>query len=536
MKKKALPLVLLLLFTLPKEGRAELNPAQQKTMTMALEAFQKGAYTEALSLAGRITAVQKDDRAALSLFKAASHAKLQEFDKAIPHYKDAIAQNTDAISVHYDLGQALFATQRLKEAEESFFRSMKRRYKIGASAYYIGYIRQLQEDYKVALGYYRRIQLMKQDRDKVKQPALYQMAEITQDKIAEQEEKNEKQKLLRWESEVVPLYERARDFEEGTATYDQSKTKIAELEREFQKLVEKMRNGVPIPRKPFLARFSQDVIYDTNVITLAEGSLDQVSYKDSVISRTGLFMRTQWNWAKRVSFLPELNLMGTMHSRRSTPRVFQNDNINFSPALRTKLEHTSAGAPATLQFDIEYNYMLRDYKQQHRFSTFTKSLGFGLSQRARWLSKRPLTLKVGVKFSENYNPDRNAITPSASISQGIAIGSKELQNNLSAEYLRARNDFNDEKTYRLRQSMAFRELFPKIDLNVSFTTALKDTMKQKGARGNELLLNPTLSLTRSIGNNLEGTLEYGYSKNISKDKRNYQYNKHEYRLGIATNL
>jgi len=61
-------------------------------------------------------------------------------------------------------------------------------------------------------------------------------------------------------------------------------------------------------------------------------------------------------------------------------------------------------------------------------------------------------------------------------------------------------------------------------------------MKQKGTRGNELLVNPNVTLSREIIPNLDGTFEYGYSKNYSKAKDTYQYTKHELKLGAGYNF
>jgi hypothetical protein len=58
-------------------------------------------------------------------------------------------------------------------------------------------------------------------------------------------------------------------------------------------------------------------------------------------------------------------------------------------------------------------------------------------------------------------------------------------------------------------------------------------MKQKGTRGNELLVNPSFVLSRGLGRRFDGTFEYSYSKNYSKSKDLYQYTKHELKLGAG---
>ncbi len=81
--------------------------------------------------------------------------------------------------------------------------------------------------------------------------------------------------------------------------------------------------------------------------------------------------------------------------------------------------------------------------------------------------------------------------------------------------------------------MTFSRLWEKIDATPTLAASLKDTLKQKGARGNELTLNPSLAFNRPLTEKIDGTFDYGYTKNYSKDEANYQYSKHEVHFGAS---
>ncbi len=519
--------IFFLLFTLAARA---MSPEDEILFSQANQEFQKGSYTKAILLAEKISGQDTKTQSEKAFFLATSHAKLQAFQKSLAFYKTAESLQHPAENLAYDYGQALYATQNLAEAEKQFKKSIVKKFKIGASAYYVAFLRELQEDKAGAKDFYSRIQRLQSDPDQVKQPALFQIAELEYNQHSA--ETNARKRLLLLKK-VLPLYKKARDFSKGTPAALQAESKIARIEQELAAEAERMINGNPLPRQAYSVRLSQDFTYDSNVITEAEGALIQVSDKDSIISETGILAKYQFNWKRRFSFIPEFYGTATFHSRRSTPQVFQNDNIVIAPALRSKWEHWSGGKAATMLLDLEYNLMLRDYEQQHKRPYYTRSLNLVLGERVNWFSCGSTTLKLALKAAENYNPERNYYSPQVTFQQNVKIFSAyDLQNTFTADYLRARNDFNDERNYKWRQSATLTDLFEKVDITPTASLTIKDTMKQKGSRGNEWLVNGSLEGSRDFGG-IEGSLEYAYTKNYSKSKDQYQYTKHEVRVGAS---
>lgn len=511
---------------------AKPSGADQKNLDAAMALFQKGAYSQAIDRSSKINSADPETISAVALFKATAYSKMQAFDKALPFYKKAESLGSKAPNLNYDYGQALFATQNLKEAEVQFKKSVTKQFKQAASAYYVGYIRQLLEDRPGSQDFYRRIQKLSADPDNVKQPALYQIAELENEFY--EKEKNKTRRLKLKDEKVLPLFKEARDFASGTPTHEQAVTKIEEIEKEIAEVFGRMVNGNPLPRKPYSLRVAQEFGFDSNVITEADDALLQVSYKDSFVSKSSLLGKYQFNWKRRFSFIPELSASATYHSRRSSSRVYQNDNIVIAPALRMKWEHFSGGKAATGLFDIEYNLMLRDYEAQHKFPYYTRSLNFVVGERVTWFATGSTTIKASVKFTENYSPERNNYSPALSFQQNIKLSKRyDLQNTFTADYLHARNDFNDERNFKLRHSVTLTKLFEKVDVTPTLSVTMKDTMKQKGSRGNELLVNPSVVFARDLLPKVDSSFEYSYSKNYSKAKTTYQYTKHELKLAAG---
>ena len=534
-----LPLVVLLLFAcLPLQSFASISEKNQIAFAEAFALFSKGAYPQAVEKVETIHADDAETRASVYFFVGNAQAKMQAFDKAAEAFKKAIAAGSREPSIHYGYGQSLFATQDLKGAELEFRRSIISKFKMGASAYYIAYIRFVLDDKAGARDFYKRIGKLQHDPDKVKQSSLMQIAELAfEDASAlkdDSKKKAQRKKML--EGEVQSLYRRARDYDPHTPIADQARARLTEIEGQLENMVDRMRNGNPLPRQHWSLLLSQDYIYDSNVITQADQALIQVSNADALIWKSGFLAKYQFPWMKTFSFIPELGSSISYHSRRSTPAVYQNDNISLSPALRTKYEHWSGGKPATLQLDLDFNLMLRDFQKAHQFPFYTRYYSSALSERVKWFNTGNTTLKAGIKFTEYYDPAKNSYAPTVSVTQLFAVGSTSLVNTVSYDYQHARDDVNDERNYKCRSSMTFSQVIEKIDLTPAVSVGVKDTMKQKGTRGNETNLSPNIALARPFTKHLDGTLEYTWTKNFSKSRDVFQYTKGEVHFGMGYNF
>lgn len=526
-------LLLLTLMSAALHGAPALAAERAETaLAQATQAFQAGSYVQVLNLLQSLKAADMQMQSRVEYLLARTQTKLQNYAQAARHYRNAEQLGDRSPALQYELGQALYAAKDLRGAREAFKKSIVAKYKIGASAYYIAFTSQLLEDYDTAYDYYGRIQRLSSDPDQVQQPALYQMAEIAYARA----EGNAEQKSSYYAKNVLPLYKNARAFGPGTATGKQAHSRVLELTAIINGDAKRMRNGMPIPRQPYALKLSLDSGWNSNVITQADQAIVEVSNQDSFFSRLNVLTKYQWDFWDTFSVLPEFSSTMQLHWRRNTPLVYQNDNVIFAPAVRTKFEHWIGSNPATMLFDIEYNYMLRDYLQKHTLPYYSRHWNFTLGERAKIFPFGSTTLKANIKFYENYNPDRNSISPGFSLTQNIRIGENDFSQTVSGDYLRARNDVNDEANLKFRSSMEFTDAWGQVDLTPSLTWALKDTMKQKGTRGVEVLLNPAITADYDWNEQLSASLAYGFTKNISRAKTTYQYTQHEFTAGAEYNF
>ena len=528
-------ILLFLFLSLPSFGMAANSKNDKKILSDAYVLFRKGAYDAAIEKSLTIHTSDPKMQATIAFFVASNYSKSQAFDKAIPYYSKALLLNPNIENIHYDFGQAYFAVQNLAEAESHFKKSVERNFKIGASLYYIGFIRGLLDDLVGAEENYNRILALPNDSEKIKQSALYQIADLEYEKAKSLQGKEAQAKTL--QVKILPLFEKAKNFELGNPTSVQAGQKIKTIEGEISEFFQTMQNGIPLPRQPFALTISQTMGYDSNVTTQPDDALVEVSNKDSYISTTNLLGKYQFNFRRVVSVIPEVSAAYTYHLRRSTPKVYQNDNLVLGPALRTKFEHFSRGNPATFLVDLEFNYMLRDYLAAHQLPFYSRYWNLSAGERLKWFATGSTTVKMSLKLFESYNPSRNSYSPQFSLQQNIKIFKKwDLSNTFTADYLHARDDSNDERNFKLRHSVTFSRLIEKIDVIPSFSVSVKDTLMQKAARGNETMLNPSLAINRELSERVDCGFEYAYTKNYSLAEQTYKYTKHEVKFSLNGSL
>ncbi len=68
------------------------------------------------------------------------------------------------------------------------------------------------------------------------------------------------------------------------------------------------------------------------------------------------------------------------------------------------------------------------------------------------------------------------------------------------------------------------EIMPKYTLGLGLSTVITDTLLQKSTRGSEVMINPSIDLSRTINEKLKISLNFDYSKNRSKQTE-YAYQK-----------
>ena len=519
---KTIILTLLLIFANPAFA---VSPESKAALDEAYSLYSKGAYAQSLTKLEQIPNEDNETKSSVAYFIGLNQAKLQNFSAAASAFRQAISLGHKSKELHYELGQALYGDQLIDEATKEFKRSIVAGYKISASAYYVAFIAQLKDDKKTALDFYSRIQRVKSDAEKVKQPSLYQIAEIHFDTAKEIKDDAERRKKLK--NEILPLYKSARDFDKKSATATQAEARISEIENLIT-VNAKMRNGTPIPQKLYTARVSQEVEYDSNVVVKADDAITSVTDKDAVILRTGVFGRYQFNFNDTWTLMPEFNSNIALHMRRNTPSIYENDAITMTGTLRGRHEHWLKGKAATGLFEVEYNKINRDWQQKHEFPYYSSYWNFTIGERAEIFNIGTSTLKFNLKLNDNKDITRSNVNPGISYTQLLRLkNGLEWVHTLGFDSVRARSELNDERNYKYNTNVTFLKLFWAIDFTPSLALSLKDTINQQPTRGWEKNINPKINFRRDVFKSAYMELDYSFTRNISGDTTSYQYRRHQ---------
>ena len=465
------------------------------------------------------------------------YARLQNFDQAIEHLNLALKLNSLAEDIYYELGQALFAAGRLPEAKEQFKYSIAKKFKRAESAYYIAYISESLGDQKLADDYYQRIiGLAKEESKSVRAVALFKVAELRLKRL-ESQKKNKDDTWKEIQKKILPYYEHIKETMPRTAAADEAEAKFQELVVKYGKEFPRMRNGVPIPKEPFLFRFSQDIKYDSNVVSKADESTLEVTHADSFALKPGFLLRYQENIKKTWSIIPELSSEYTYYTQRDEPVVYGSDNFIIAPAIRTRMEHFLYDSPSTLLLEVEENYTLQDYLREKKLLYYNRYLNFILGERSKPFQTGSTTLKLNAKFYESKDVDTNSISIGANLSQNFRyLEEYDLSVTLDFQRKTARLPINDQNSLRIAANTNFVEVWKKTDLNPFISLTVTDTKLQRPTRGYEFSFNPGVNISREYSKHLQGKLKYNFTRNWSRDVVNYQYKRHELSLGIEYDL
>ncbi|MBI3534065.1 MAG: tetratricopeptide repeat protein [Deltaproteobacteria bacterium] len=511
------------------EAPSKLNPKLTEVYTL----YNKGVYPQAILLLDKILieAPNLNDKGLLDYWLGICNSKQQNYIKAISHFEKAILKGMQATDIYYELGQAQYTVNQLKTAKNSFKKSMQNKYKTGAALYYIGSISQILEEFAEAENSYQEILKLDQDNDKVKQAALLQLAEIgliPLEKLKDKKIKNEK--IL---NTVIPAYKKAKNYDLETAVAKQAQTKIDELEQLLGQEVAHFKNGMPMPQKLFTFKCSEELKYDTNVVTQADQAITLVSNKASALLKSEIFTKFEKIIEDSWSISPEIYINHTIHAQRTTPSVYQNDQVSLSATLKNRYEHTWLKQPAGFSFDMDYNLLLRDYQQNHSYLFYSRYYNFTLSERTKIFSAGNTTLSGNLKLYANESEGLNATNPAGTLSQLFDLTPEwNLLILFNIDYNRARDQTNDKLTYKLSTSLNKLNLFWDINTTFGFDFSYINTKQQLSSRGYEKTLSPSLTFRKNWTNMLSTALSYNFTRNISLDTQNYAYSKHIIGLGV----
>ena len=458
----------------------------------------------------------------IAYWKAICFNKIQDFPEAIANFDKALQVDFVPEDLHYEFGQALFASEKLTDARIQFGESVKKKFKRGVSLYYIGYISKELGEKKKSITFFKAIDKLDEEESReVKQAAEVQIADI----YLEQVDKHpDAFKVI--ETYVIPQYKHALAIDNQSALAAQIQEKIRALQAKYDLVLFKLRNGRPTLIPPYFARLALEYGMDSNVTFSPTNQEVSESNKRSPFARTDVMGKYTFYYENYFSVSPEFRFNYTRYMNR-VPDIYRNDNYLLAPAIRTGHEHTWNKKPATFLFDYDYNQAFRDVNSEQKLEFSFRSHTFMIGERFNVFSGGETTLRLKRRIFESYIDTTDSSTTSLVFEQIISTPVNTYILYGSYDMTRVEDNSYDTNAFTARGDVIMgrvKDWFtPSFGLAITRTNPLHNT-----ARGTEYLFNPTARISKILRKSLRGNLKLDYQKYNSKDENNFAYKKYTY--------
>jgi len=494
----------------------------------AYDAFQHGKYLQTRDrltvLAGEVDARVEKNKTLLGLlsyWRGVTANRLNEFTNAITFFEQAIGFDYRPKDIYYEYGQALYAADKLKPARVAFGESFKRGHKRGVTLYYLGFISQTLDDDKQAVTFYRAIEgLPVEEQEGTLQASKMQMGDMFLNRA---EKRPDTIKVV--ETYVIPYYKEALEVDPDSNLSKEIQAKIAGLQQKYELVLYRMRNGRPTPVPPYFLRLAQDFTYDTNPVFAATETTNSEAKQGSIVSKSEAFGCYSFFYKNIMSFSPEVRGIFTRHLKRE-PEIYRNDNWVIAPALRTAYEHHLGKKQASLIGDVDYSYSNRDRDAEEKMKFNARVTTYTLGERVvGLLGVGETTVRLRHRNFESYNTTANSKTNGLGFEHILPRPGGQLYIfNVGYDQTRVDNEQFDTNTIFLRADVILPEWKWKLTPQFGFGLTLTDPINND-ARGQEKTLNPSLRLSRPLGNGFRVSVHADYMENQSKDDANFAYKK-----------
>lgn len=512
---------------------AGFSPAHSKDdyfFKKATTLYSEGKYqatVDELSRLEKLSVYNLKNQGFIAYWKGMAFNRLQDFRSAIDEFKKSLSFKYRPEDLHYEYGQALFASEKMTEARLQFSESFKRSFKRAASLYYMAFIsKELGEASNARTLFTSILKLKEADIIEVKQAAQLQIADL------DLEEAEKKPDVFRHvEKDVIPSYEKAFDLNPDSPLALKIKDKITQLQKKYELVLFQLRNGRPTVIPPYFLRLAQEFGQDSNVTFAPDETTIAKSRQSSVFSKTEFLGRYTFYYKNFLSFSPELRANNTYHFNR-VPEIYRNDNYLLAPALRSAYEHHAWGNPASFLLDYEYSEAQRDVNAKERLEFSSRSHAVMIGEKFKYWSMGETVLRVKHRVFESFLSQSDSKTSSLIMEQVLGFHGSTVLLYGSLDHTKVKNTDFDTNALMLRVDWLlpkFRDWFtPSVGMGLTLT----DPVNNRKERGLEKLYNPNLKASRNLGKNWKLNSRIEYHRNDSKDKKNFDYKKNLYGLEL----
>lgn len=493
------------------------------------ELFENGKYESAVEaldiLQKRINTASKKSQKVQGLiyyWKAMSYARMSDFEEAEKYFIQALELKYFTDNIYYEYGQVLYVANKYKRARIAFKKSVKANYKKAVSLYYIAFISQELKDYKKAVTFYNMIESTDaDDRKDVIQAARMQVGDIYLKQIERQRDP-----FKGVEKYVIPQYKKALNWDEDSRLAEDIRLKIRDLQRKYELVLFRMRNGRPTAQPPYYVRANLLYGQNDNVTRTDETTKASLEKKDysSPYYQAGFFGRYSFYPNSAFSYAPELDINYTKYTSDSTS-ILPFNTYYVKAALKMNYEHTYKNQPATTYIDFDYKYTADDADADEKFAESLKTYGVQISEQIPLWTGNPTTFRL--RYEKNTAVEETASFNSLAfnLEQIMFVGRTTLywfNSYTVSNYAEAETSNSNVLTSRMDFIFpTFFNLFnPTLYASMTSSNYVNDSDK-----GTPSLTTYGINLNRPLGKHYYLTLDYSMaSQTADLDADNYKQN------------
>jgi tetratricopeptide (TPR) repeat protein len=514
--------------SLAEDSTVEINKASQTSVfAESYTLYKQGKYSATIKELDEVLKNKSNDKSKtflglINYWKGLCYNRTKDYQNSIQEFSLALGVDYSPEDIHYEYGQALFAANKLQEARIQFRESLKKKFKRGVSLYYIAYISKELGDKKKAVTFYKAIdKLDAKEASEVKQAAEMQIADI----YLEQVEKHP-DAFRAIEAYVMPQYQAAYEVDPDSALAFEIQNKIRELQRKYDLILFKLRNGRPTLIPPHFMRLALDYGVDSNVtFSPAEQEISE-SKKLSSFVKTDFIGRYTFYHRDFLSISPEFRFNYTRYLNR-VPEIYRNDNFLLAPAIRTAYEHHLWNRPASVLFDYDYSEVKRDVNSEKKLDFASRSHTLMIGERFNYFKSGESIVRLRRRIFDSYLNSTDSTTNSLVFEQIRSFTLNTLLFYASYDMSRAKDEVYDTNALTVRADLIMGRIgdwfTPSFGVGVTRTKPLNNS-----ARGTEYLINPSARLSKTFKKSWRGNLKFDYQDYKSEDTANFAYKKYTY--------
>lgn len=504
-------------------SRLQMSQANERLMDQAINFFQQGQYTQAISAALKISG-QKQTESMKHYLLGLSYNRTDQFQKAIESFQMALQLDNKSPDIFYEMGQAHYALNRMRRGMQLFLRSVQNKYMEIPSLYYLGHMSQILEEHREARDYFTALINHEEVDLTMQQIARFQRAESLVAMAREREEREARRLVDQY---VLPELEIALGVLPNSQMAQDIAMRTADLKREFGLDPNILVNGRPIAAKRWQVDFTQRFTYDSNITLANDLPTTQATLNDSFISYTELLGGYNFVLNRRFIVNPILRLSKQIHTDRDNSEVYQNDNQTIRPSIRTRAEYTLFGKPAAVLLDWDHDFTQRDREGQKDVRFFARSNTYTLGHRAQFFPFGETTFRAKKRFYRPFNTENNFDVTSFSVDQVVIFPWQHLLiGMLNFDQTRAETQkIISSDTWLGRFDYIIPALTPEFSLGFNFTYLRSDYFNDPSKSSADQTFIPGINLTRRMGEMIRLRTSYDYSK-AKSDNENGRYTKH----------